>query len=550
MSFKRYASGIFLLFLLMTSVQAATSETLRETLRAKVEWMQQAEGSGVSGEYVSASIALPAFYQKRNFEPAWVSSTAISGQALLLLQDLEQMGRHGLKPEDYHVDKLRALQRQLKAMPLGGEQFERQLVDFDLLLTDAYLLCASHLHIGKVNPETSSPEWKAQKRTATVAFDVYLEQALTSEDLVRSLDQLAPEQAEYQYLRKALIVLNSIREKGGWGLVEEGEKLEEGMDNPRVEQLRYRLEKGHYLQPKDSGRTYFDAALKAAVRTFQLHYGLADDGVVGTGTVRAMNMTVEQRIEQVVVNMERWRWLPASLGEKHIRVNIADFRMEVYEHDKLAYAARAIVGKPFRKTPVFSATLTYIVFNPYWTVPPVILKNDVLPAVRKDVGYLATKRMKVLDQGGNEVDPATIDWQNINPWKYTFRQEPGRDNSLGLVKFMFPNNYDVYMHDTPSKELFTRSERAFSSGCVRLQNPLDLAAYLLKGQDDWNREKIAKLTAPGGTPYTVVLKKPLPVHLLYLTAWGEEDGTIQFRKDVYSRDKAIARALGAEAPEL
>ncbi|MFH1321276.1 MAG: L,D-transpeptidase family protein [Bacteroidota bacterium] len=208
------------------------------------------------------------------------------------------------------------------------------------------------------------------------------------------------------------------------------------------------------------------------------------------------------------------------------------------------------VGRTYRKTPVFSATMTYLVLNPYWTVPPGILKNDVIPAVKKDINYLAPKKIKVLDQDGNVVDPKTVDWQVAKTGQYTFRQEPGIDNSLGLIKFMFPNVYNVYIHDTPAKELFEKTERIFSSGCIRIQKPFDLAEHLLQNQDGWDMERIKQSTTPGSKPLTVNLKKTVTVHVLYLTAWGEEGKSVQFRKDVYERDKAIATGLSALPPEL
>jgi murein L,D-transpeptidase YcbB/YkuD len=298
----------------------------------------------------------------------------------------------------------------------------------------------------------------------------------------------------------------------------------------------------------------FDVVLEDAVKRFQRRHGLDDDGVVGRDTLAALNVSVEDRARQIELNLERWRWLPRDLGRRHILVNIAGFELAVVEDDQLALEMRVVVGRPYRRTPVFSAPMTYLVFSPYWHVPPSLALQDVVPAVLKDPDYLTKKNIKVFRGWGaetREIDPATIDWSSVNTrnFLFRFRQEPGVNNSLGAVKFMFPNPFNVYLHDTPSRELFQKAERTFSSGCIRIAKPLELAAYLLRGAPGWSAEGI-EAAAQKGVEQTVRLPEPIPVHLLYWTSWIDPDGSLQFRNDVYGRDRLLDEALREKPPTI
>jgi L,D-transpeptidase YcbB len=543
---------ISLLALLLSIKQASANsiEEIKEAIRLKVELLQTSEVKRISGDYICASVALPSFYQKRNFQPAWTTMTGLNLNAQEFIKLLSKADQEGLNPLDYHISKVKALHHSLIDTQNNLALQDHVLVDLDLLLTDAYLLFASHLYLGKLNPETIAPEWKAQKRTNLIYFDDYLENALKTNSVNESLTLLIPTQPEYQALKKNLQLLTAIFEAGGWRGVSEGDKLEVGMRDTRVDEVYKRLQASGYISFEEENRKYFDNDLKDAVRSFQRNHGLDDDGIVGASTLYALNVSVEDRITQVKVNMERWRWLPDDMGERHIRVNISNFELELVEHQETILTSKAIVGRTYRKTPVFSATMTYLVLNPYWTIPPGILRYDVIPAVQKDVSYLAKKRIKVLDQNGKIVDPNLIEWQTAKTQQYIFRQDPGKDNSLGLLKFMFPNRYSVYIHDTPSKELFEKDERVFSSGCIRIQKPFELAELLLQKHEDWNREKLEKLTKPNSKTLTVMLKNPITVHILYLTASGEGGKHAQFRNDIYNRDKAIAIALSKGPQEL
>jgi murein L,D-transpeptidase YcbB/YkuD len=267
--------------------------------------------------------------------------------------------------------------------------------------------------------------------------------------------------------------------------------------------------------------------------------------VIGKNTLAALNVPVQKRIEQILVNLERGRWVYRDIDDEFILVNIAGFYANYEDDNKLQWQARAQVGKDYRQTPVFKADLKYLVFNPTWTVPPTILKKDVLPAIKRDLGYLKKKNMKVIDRSGKAVDPASLDWSKYSGknFPYAIRQDPGPANALGRVKFIFPNKHFVFLHDTPSKALFARETRTFSSGCIRVENPFHLAEALLKDSLKWNLNKIGELIDSEKTK-TVYLKKSIPVLILYATAFPSlEDEFVQFRNDVYSRDQAILKQL-------
>jgi murein L,D-transpeptidase YcbB/YkuD len=269
------------------------------------------------------------------------------------------------------------------------------------------------------------------------------------------------------------------------------------------------------------------------------------DGVVGGATREALNRDPEDLVRQLEVNLERWRWLPDDLGDRYAIVNIAAFDLDVVEQGSSALSMRVVVGQPYRRTPVLSSQITHVVLNPTWTVPERLVKEDILPRVRKDWGYLASMHLRVFDgwsDNAREVDPAEVDWSTVTPRRYRFRQDPGPWNALGRVKFLLPNSYDIYLHDTPQRELFSRASRVFSSGCVRLETPLALVDYLLAKERRWSPEEIERIFAEGKERF-LRLEHPLPVHILYWTAWVEDDGTVHFRKDIYGRDERVSRAL-------
>ena len=516
---------------------------LSDLLRNRLEAGAALGSLQAAGHEIRALNALPSFYLRREDAPAWISNGTPSRCATEVVAALHAAPEDGLDGMDYHLAAIDSL--------MASTDDAGARADLELLLTDAYLTFGSHLLQGRVNPSTLEPEWLANRRQVDMATE--METMLERGDPDASLDALRPGQPGYRALKAMLARLRRVQVEGGWGTVSAGATLHPGDADARVPALRRRLRASGDLtgrSPADS--TLFDESLAEGVRRFQHRHGLEPDGNVGRETLAALDVPVEARIAQVAVNMERWRWLPNDLGRRHIRVNIADYRVEVWDEGHVALEMRAVVGREYRETPMFSATMTYLVLAPYWHVPPRIAALDKLPEIKRNPGYLASMKMTLFDQATNEpVDPASVDWSDLTGAEfnrlYRIRQDPGPLNALGNVKFMFPNRHNVYLHDTPSRELFARTTRAFSSGCIRIEEPLELADYLLAGDPRWTPERIRSVVAQGGET-TVWLSRPVPVHVLYWTAFMDEDGAVDFRPDLYGRDQIVRHALDAEPP--
>ena len=505
----------------------------------------------VKDDLIHASLTLPLFYERRVYQPAWSGDEGPLSHVNSLVQAIQDAHLEGLRAEDYHLDKILAIldmvRKDLKKQkPLDSGT----LTDLDLLCTDAFLIYSSHLLSGRVNPVTIHVEWNAKRREADLAK--VLEEALQKKQIIASLQSLV-EHPGYIRLRQTLAHYRKIEALGGYTLVPSGSKMQKGNRDERVKELRKRLiASGDLFSNMNENESFFDEALDQAVRHFQRRHGLDVDGVVGPATYRELNVSVEARIRQIVVNLERWRWLPQTLGKRYILTNIANFELEVVEDDHLIMSMHVVVGKTYRKSPVFSDQMSYLVFSPYWNVPVGIATKDILPEVRKDVNYLKKKKIKVYQGWGTEareLDSQSIDWSQVQAknFPFRFRQDPGPSNALGRIKFMFPNPYDVYLHDSPDRELFAKADRAFSSGCIRIEKPIDLAEYVLRGDPKWTRSAIIS-AMEGGVEKTVQLPEPIDIHFLYWTAWTDEDSTIHFRKDLYERDMVLYRALLEEPP--
>ncbi len=506
----------------------------------------------VAGELIHCSAVLPLFYERRLFGPAWSDARGPLPQASRLLATLRAASREGLDPAAYHVETVEALRAGRHQPGLTPVTSPPLRVDLDLLLTDAFLLYASHLLSGRVDPRTFDPTWHVVT-SPDVDFAGLLEAAVASGRVASGLEGLLPAHPGYARLRDVLTRYRQIEAEGGWPVVADGAKLQRGDEGPRVGQTRRRLEAtGDLGSTSETSAELFDTEFEDAVIHFQRRHGLEADGVVGRGTLAALNVPISERVRQIELNLERWRWLPRDLGRRYIVVNIPAFELEVVEGDEVVLEMRVVVGKPYRRTPVFSAEMGYLVFSPYWHVPSSIAANDVVPAVRKDPGYLTQKGIQVFRGSGAEteaLDPASIDWAEMSgpSLPYRFRQSPGPQNALGRVKFMFTNPYNVYLHDTPSRELFLRPDRTFSSGCIRLERPLELAEYLLRGAPGWDAEAI-QAAGRAGAERTVRLPERMPVHLQYWTAWADRTAQAHFRKDVYGRDRMLDAALRGTAP--
>jgi murein L,D-transpeptidase YcbB/YkuD len=523
-----------------------------EQIRTRIEAAGVVTELQAGGDPVYASEALPGFYLRRLYRPVWSYERGLSRLVVDLVNALHRANLDGLRAEDYHLAAIRSLLRAVRGdIRQGGVIVPDRWAELDLLLTDAFLVFGSHLLAGRVNPETLKPEWVANRRGADLA--AVLEHALASGDVAGTLAALKPPQRGFQRLREAMVYHRAVVARGGWPAIPGGPDLKRGDYGLAVAALRERLRLGGDLAVQDGYYTeLFDEALERALKRFQARYGLTADGVMDTATRSELNVSAERRLEQLEVNLERWRWLPQNLGRRHILVNIAAFELEVVEEDAVVLAMRVVVGRPFQHTPVFSETMRYLVLNPYWHVPHGIAVEDVLPLVKRDLSYLARQQMQLFRGWGpeeQEVDPATVDWSAVTPARFPFRlaQNPGPVNALGRIKFMFLNKFNVYLHDTPARLLFDETQRDFSHGCIRIQKPLELALYLLRKDPQWDREALLRALNKA-KDRSVPLPEPIPIHLLYWTAWAEEDGTIEFRRDIYGQDAPLLAALRAPSP--
>jgi L,D-transpeptidase YcbB len=489
-----------------------------------------------------------AFYQDRKFSPAWLESAKPRPQLDALLRAIRDADREGLNPELYNVSMLEARRDEASKGFITDKGFDpKEAGALDVWLTYLYMKYASDLADGLSDLARADSAWKIKPEK----FDAkeHLQRALSNDSVEESLAELKPRAAEYDRLRNLLAHYREQQSRGGWPKVPPM-KLKPGQKSPHLAALAKRLAaSGDYKGsiPAASASAVYSPDLQEAVRVFQRRHGLPDDAVLGPEVIAALNTPIERRISQIAMNMERWRWLPRELGERYILVNIPEMRLDVYEGNQVPLSMRVVVGKPDTPTPVFNDEMTYIVFSPYWNVPDSIAEGETLPSLISDPDFLARNNMEVVDTAGKVVDPAAVDLSN--PSGYRFRQRPGTHNSLGLVKFMFPNQFNVYLHDTPADSLFERAARSFSHGCVRVEDPVALAAYVLRDQPDWTRERIDE-AMHAGEEKTVKLKAPIPVYLGYWTARVRPDNTVQFRKDVYDIDGRLATRLADRLERL
>jgi len=525
-------------------------ELVAEGIRTRIEGTDAAAGLRAGGEPIYESVVLPSFYERRLYRPAWRDEGGPTPLADDLVGALRRADLDGLRSQDYHLAGIEAVLAAVRAdakngLAIGADRW----AELDLLLTDAFLVYGAHLLAGRVNPATLRPEWLSHRRSADIA--AVLEAALASGNVSGALETLVPPQPGYRRLREALAHYRVVAASGGWPAIPVRSRLRRGDRGPAVAALRERLRLEDGVGIEHDG-DLFDETLEQALKTFQRRHGLAADGAVSAATRAELNVRAERRVEQLELNLERWRWLPKDLGRRHIIVNIAAFELEVVNKETVVLAMRVVVGRLYNRTPVLSDTVRYIVLNPYWHVPRSIAAGEILAKVRQDPSYLARSKLRVFPISGpdaREVDPATVDWSVITSADLPFRlrQDPGPLNALGHLKFMFLNKFNVYLHDTPARPLFEETQRDFSHGCIRIQQPIELAVYLLRQDPRWNRDALLR-ALDTAVDRTVPLPEPMPIHLLYWTAWADEDGTIQFRRDIHRRDAPLLTALRAPPP--
>ncbi|TCL09420.1 murein L,D-transpeptidase YcbB/YkuD [Shimia isoporae] len=481
-----------------------------------------------------------AYYRSANYAPVWTDDTPLARERRkALINALANVGDHGLPTDRYDVDTL--------VGQMAAARSKRDLGMVEVAMTKMYLKYARDLTSGMLTPleidEGLVREIKKRDRDELVAS------LAASEDPKAFLNGLAPQTAEYLRLKKERMRLEALIASGGWGETVPSGKYEPGDSGTNVVKLRNRLIALGFMQ-RSSAATY-DRDLEKAVQAFQIANGLESDGVAGKGTIEEINRSPEHRLKSVLVAMERERWLDRTLEGREILVNLTDFTAKIIDDGKLTFRTRSVVGKnqSDRRSPEFSDTMEHMVINPTWNVPRSIATKEYLPMLKNNpnaVGYL-----RLVNGRGQTVDRSQVDFTQYSTSNFPFdmKQAPGNRNALGLVKFMFPNRHNIYLHDTPQKALFARETRAYSHGCIRLQQPFDFAYELLSKQEE-NPKEFFHTRLKTGRETKVDLETNIPVHIIYRTAYTEAKGPVQYRRDVYGRDAKIWKALANEGVAL
>ena len=513
------------------------------------------------------------FYETLGYRQAWTNRQAVAR----LIEVVEDSANDGLLPSDYHIDEIRSFYQNPSESPALRARA-------DLLMTDAVFTLISHMRSGKVYARAIEPDWNIEPPLPGADYDRLLMSAVMGSRFPEIIQSLRPASAEYAALRKGLIRLKEISASGGWENVHSGRPIDKvGAIDSRIPEIRRRLAaSGDYVMPsagqavetagvkageKKNGwdkrdslasadsleaprmdpETY-DLELQEAAKAFQKRHGLDVDGVIGNETVRAMNVPVAQRIDQICINLERYRWFLNSRGPNYIMVNIPSFTVDLVQNNVRRWNSRVIVGKPDTQTPVFRAEMQYIILNPHWVIPDgIIVKDKIISSIIKDSSYLEKKNLAIVDNEGHTLSPSSVDWARYLNGGFPYRlvQASGDEGSLGRIKFMMPNRFTVYMHDTPTKELFEKSRRAFSHGCVRVDKPVDLAEIVLQDKARWSKARIQDAIDTDKTR-TINLPKNIPVYIVYQTAFAD-GAQVSFRSDIYERDARLLRVLQSPA---
>lgn len=459
------------------------------------------------------------FYLNEQYPTVWSQENTLNTSVSALQRLIADAPQDALPVGRYHFDVIQGLQ---------PNQSYQDIIGYELLLTDAYLTLAGDLANGLVNPRKTQPEWNGEMVSDDALGDM-LARGIMLGDIGQEIRNINRDNIRYQVLKKRYNALRShsnVKTPALPAVV-----LHPGANNKAVPILRQKL------GVSGSGN-YYDQNLVNAVKTYQRNLGLRPDGIIGQTTRDTLNASHREITDKLMINMERQRWMPRDLGNPYVLVNIPDFVVKMYQNNKAVYTSKAVVGRKDRQTPAFTDKLRHIVMSPTWTVPATILRKDKLARLRANPGAF-DGRFEVVTPGGGVVSPSAINWHAVNPGNYALRQKPGKNNALGQVKFLFPNKYAIYLHDTPSKSLFNKTVRAFSSGCVRLQKPTEFAQVLLKNTE-WNLPKIKRAMNQKreqwvNTPNTV------PIYLVYWTVWATPEGKIRFAKDIYGKDAALLK---------
>ena len=517
----------------------AVARVIEAALESALEAQSAARGKPASALF-SILDAKAWFYADRGFAPAWDGKERLER----LVSALEGLEQDGLDPELYDLAELRSRAAE-------DAQGADTVACTEMLATRAYLRALLHLALGRLDPAQVDPIWRSGDAPAldSQRLRVIMLAGNMLDDPEGAMQRVRPDFRQYRDLRKAYARLEAQAQTTDWPRIPTGPLLREGMSDPRVPLLRQRLAASPATPPvpMPAETVYdaelYDAELVEAVTAFQRSHHLQADGIVGPETVAALNVPPADRLAQIRVNLERLRWLAREKEDNFVLVDIAGAEISYFRSGAVVWNARTQVGRPSRPTPRLRSEITHLTFNPTWTVPPTILRNDTLPSIREDIGYLERNRFRVLDYAGNRLDPEEVDWGN--PTRIMLRQDAGPDNALGRVAIRFPNPFHVYLHDTPSQRHFAAERRAVSSGCVRVERPMELVDLLMADGSDAGPGHAERLVAENRTR-SFHLARPVPILLAYWTADADADGNVRFRPDIYRSDERVAWALAEQ----
>jgi murein L,D-transpeptidase YcbB/YkuD len=529
--FSWLAVGLCLLMCGMVSPGAAQEPDATD-LKSRLSALTRPESRRIGSADIAGYNFLPKLYAALNYQPVWspANTAALSKAIALSWED-------GLVPADFHSDYVKAA--------IAGTAAEGA-VDRELILSDALVRLLYQLYFGKVAPNGLDPNWNFERPVLSEDPVASITAALREEKLADLFDKVTLKHPLYIELKSLLQQYTDYEVRGGWPTVPDGPSLKPGQTDPRISALRERLSvTGEWQKgPEASDPESYDPSLVEGVKLFQTLHGLDPDGVLGPGTLAVLNVPVSTRIAQIRANLERARWLLRTMGPEAVIVNVAGFYLHVFLKSEKVWSTRVIVGQSFTKTPIFTEPMRTVVLNPDWTVPQSIVRNEIFAKAAANPGYLAAGNYEVIDNSGKPVGPVDFAAYTATTFPYRIRQQPGPKNALGLVKFLFPNKHSVYLHDTPSRQLFDKAGRTFSHGCIRVEDPLKLADIILGDRLGWSRSKVDGIVA-GGKMQSVGLPKPLPVLILYWTVDPSPQNGTAFYADVYGRDAVLIKALNA-----
>ncbi|QMU28458.1 L,D-transpeptidase family protein [Adhaeribacter radiodurans] len=543
---------ILICFLIFTQIAACKRASNKEKLSKEEQATAKTDSASIENfirqepklkKYRATTML---FYRTRNYRLGWFKKDKLVPQANTFLNVISKASREGLNPEDYQIKNFSTLLQHYETAK--EDSVKQQLKEkIDVTLSASYFNYASDFYRGTVNPrELDNIEWSVKRNK--IKLHKALQTILRERSSRYPYYQFEPLHEDYDRLRTALQQYRTIRNQGGWPKIENVKNnLHRGESSAAVPLLRKRLLTPERLQINRPDSTRYDEELEKAVRDFQERHGLKVNGTINKETLKAMNVSLDDRIDQIIINMERWRWIPKpkEMERKHIFVNIPEYTLYAKDKGKSVFNMRVIVGKVMNSTPIFSDKLEYIVFSPYWYVPFSIIENEMKPHLLADPTWLERMDMEVVQGSGKNavpVDPSSIDWSAITKenFKYLIRQRPGPKNPLGDIKFIFPNEHEVYLHHTAAAELFNQTQRGFSHGCIRVEKPVQLAEFLLDGKPQWTEEAIEEAMHAGTEQYENLAEK-IPVYIVYFTSWVDDKGRIHFRDDIYGHDKELEK---------